>query len=92
MTKVNLEENIYIYGKYEGEQHPLYKKSDMITIFAHPLEASSPINSLEGFFISRIPLVEEGEIVNKEWQLNLVRKEMKWAEDRDKGEFFPFEK
>lgn len=95
--EININKNIYAYGKFydEARVNPITMNEycDVI-VYAQPLFGiTKTIGSLEGFFISEIPLIKEGDKgVRKDWQPVFVRNQMKDFEEKYRGKFHPFEK
>lgn len=91
MTKINLEKNIYIYGrKYNlqdlRELQPIMSGKDNEFVIYYKIEEQDKLllNTLEGFFISEIPLESQ--------KIFFKRNEMEKFEKKYKGKFIPFEK
>jgi hypothetical protein len=96
MTEVSTEKNIYTYGANSviDINKPIKDRKGSINVYAQPLaEHEKAIGSLEGFFITEIPLIKKGDKgVMKDWQLNIYRSQMKEFEEMYQGKFIPFEK
>ncbi len=101
MTKINLTKNIYLYGKYY--EPPKNKNSPDVSIFPNggghydiiiyikPIyERRRIISSLEGFFISEIPIERDSELNDERGQPLVRRDEVKKFEKKYKGKFFSF--
>jgi hypothetical protein len=92
MTKINLNRNIYPYGKFYDSSRVKIPTDEQnwtgIIIYVHPsAETNRIIGSLEGYFYSKLPLPNEGE-----GNPLVQRTQMKEFEDKYRGEFIPFEK
>jgi hypothetical protein len=97
MTKISLEKNFYVYGKfYDPNKVQVPKGEDNfdIIVYASPLsEKNRIISSLEGYFYSEIPLIKEGDNgVRPDWNPLVQRKQMEEFEEKYKGKFVPFER
>jgi len=98
MVEINISKNIYVYGKFYDQFASQINLNNLLVIYAHPLgieakESKSPINSLEGIFISEIPIIKKGDKgVRKDWNLVIEKKHMEVVEEEYQGKFFPFEK
>jgi hypothetical protein len=91
MTKININRNIYVYGKFYDPHKVRVPKGEEdwtgLIVYVHPLEETSRIiGSLEGYFYSKLPLP------NKSGNNPLVqRTDMKLFEEKYQGKFFPFD-
>ncbi len=89
MAKINLEKNIYLYGKYysfsAGGFSPREEHYDLI-IYLNPKVHDRVIGSLNGFFIS------DNKIEDSKSNLLCRFDEMKDFEKMYNGKFIPFEK
>ena len=96
MTKIDLGENFYVYGKFydiNRTQIPTDEQNWDVIIYASPkAETNRIIASLEGYFHSKIPLIKEGDKgVRKNWNPVFQRKDMNAFEEKYDGKFVPFE-
>ena len=96
MTEVNISKNVYVYGKFYDSskvQIPKDKYYYDVIIYAQPFnEVNRVISSLEGLFVSEIPLIEKGKdnTIMTDWNPLCRRDEMKFFEEKYKGKFIPF--
>jgi hypothetical protein len=93
---MKIEQNIYGYGKFYDagkERTPSLDSEYELIIYAQiSSEISRTIGSLEGFFISNVPLIREGDKgVRKDWNPVIKRKHMEEFEKKYHGKFIPFE-
>ena len=98
MVEINLSKNIYPYGKfYDASRVSIPTDEDNwdVIIYAQPLcENSRIIGSLEGLFVSEVPLIkkETEKAVRKDWNPLVKREQMEKFEEKYQGKFIPFEK
>ncbi|MEK6832439.1 MAG: hypothetical protein AABY32_00190 [Nanoarchaeota archaeon] len=98
MAEINFNKNIYVYGKgYLSEVSKTPEEGveyNLIIVYPQPwAEKERVISSLEGFFVSEIPLVKKGDKgVRKDWQISIGREYMSFFEEQYQGKFIPFEK
>ncbi len=83
MSRVTFNKNVYLYGDFG---------TDKIIIYVQPFsEKSRTISSLEGFFISEIPLIKkEDKGVRKDWQPIFRKDQIKQIENKYQGKFISF--
>lgn len=92
MTKININRNIYVYGKFYDTSRVRVPTDEQnwtgLIIYVRPLEETSRvISSLEGYFYSKIPLPNKGD-----GNPLVQRTEMNKFEEKYQGKFFPFDK
>lgn len=98
MTEISFNKSVYVYGKgYLPEVSKTPEEGveyNLIIVYPQPwAENERVISSLEGFFVSEIPLVKKGDKgVRKDWQIHIGREYMNAFEEQYQGKFIPFER
>ena len=93
MSKMDLVFNFYLYGRYEDDGGPDETKRIIIYGSISPQDRS-PINSLEGVFVTNLERAEmfgvRGELGSRCDSSVIERKHMESYERELKGKFIPF--
>ena len=91
--EIKFEKHICPYGKalnYGKGLDPIVDEDRIIVYNEINKNITAPIGTLEGFFVSEIPILESSAIITEGCQLLIKRNQMQFLEEKYGGKFVSF--